>query len=379
MSNDQSYGNPLRNATAVNILRSWLRALDIVHEDGFKDGCDLLVLCQDAGIIQVQVLMEGGCKVAGDQVSVPAKAFTGKRKEDALEAFYVVLDAAGYERREPVRRGGDGPTNENGNLRKLHYKDEDFLVSIRHSEFRRSPNPADDRWKKYETAMTKVVWKFHQAEGIGEMCARMSVDIKDLMQIARCLMVNFCARYETEIRVENYNEGRFYRYLRQRFFGDIKHLLERKERSLIPHGEAVRIALGVEGEISPDPTDAYIMAIDHVLGLDEARQALDSEQAEEVIFSSEDDARYVKRNRQLDLTSSAALLEKLLGALPHDRMMEALTKASENLDLDYITRKEALRRIREHHAECETCQASGEIGAQEEQESAGFDSAGADE
>lgn len=387
MSQSPNYCIQARNATAVNILRSWLRAANVPTAPA-APGFDLAVVDVLSEVQQVKVVMKDE-PAAPTGITVQASDITGRKESVALAAFYTITDSAGYERVAPINRGGNVRLNEKGNPRKLHYKDEGFMVSIRHTEFRRSPNPADDRWKQYKAVMEKVVWKFFQSNY--EMCCRQAVDIKDLLQVARCLMVNFCARYETPTPVWNDNERKFYRYLQQRFHYDVRAIMVKSERSLMPDSDTVRTALACDSEASPDPTDAYVAALDapeEDLSLARAIFAGSSTDAsipESLDVADEVDEDYIERHCVLDTSSTsarrssaAAKLTDLLANMPHDSMVRVLREASENFAFDFVTRKEAYRQLRLHEQKCDSC-ASVQSGAEEDEELAGTDSLGAEE
>lgn len=335
------YAEQPRNATAVNILRSWLTAVGIKHKPSKLQGYDICVEGRAGGEVQVQVAMGGEEKSKEAGVQVLARDITGKRASKKLDAFWSVTDAAGFERRQPVDRGAEPEANAKGNPRKLHYRDEFDLVAFRHTEFRWSPDPPADRWVRYKPTIEKVAWGFLKMNS--RLAARHQFDIDDVLQYARVWVVNYCARYEVPNPLHNDNERKCYRYLQQRFNNDLRALLLKKERSTIPDAETVSIAL--YGAPDSDPEVAW--------GWDERR---DSERDDEV------DPDYVARHCELDVStpqarrrSAGKVLGELLSQLDHDQFVTTLRGAASSTSIDMTARKEASRLLRAHEAACEAC------------------------
>jgi hypothetical protein len=160
---------------------------------------------------------------------------------------------------------------------------------------------------------------------------------------------------------------------------------------MTPDAETVRVALfgSADGneEISPDPTDAYIRALDNeeVVELGravinkpgvihepfaaerrkrtEASALADQDDAlDELVSGQGQDYDYVARNCELDLSSATSRhrtanerLGQLLGQLPHDLLVEKLKTVQDNLRFDSATRREAKRRLAMHVGECRAC------------------------
>lgn len=359
------------NATAVNILRSWLKSVGIANRPSTVPGFDLSVSVAGGGDLEVQVCRRKDETMPGQGVQVLASDITGKNLARALSAFWRVTDAAGLDRVKPFERGAEPEPNAKGNPRKLHYRDDEFLVAIRHTEFRRAPNPDPERFAHYKATMEKTSWAFLRLNF--ELCARHGVGIDDIMTHARCYVVNFCTRYETPEEVFHDNERKCYAYIRQRLNSDFLPILRKKERSMIPDAETVSIGLYGRPFFG---RSWFTHGQDHVgpevsLGMEE----------EDV-----EDEDYVRRHRLLDTStpaarraSAAAMLRELLAGMPHDAMVEALRGASENLVLDSVTRREAARQFGLHAKGCSTCPASGDLGVEEDEELPGEDARGAQE
>lgn len=362
MSKKQNYTIQAPNATAVNVLRSWLRAVNVPVSTSKLPGFDLVVEGR-FGDVEVQVTKRRDETLTGDGVQVLAGDITGRSPATALAAFHKVTDAAGYERRTPVNRGAEAELNAKGNVRKLHYKDEDFLVTIRHTQFRRSPNPPESVWKKYKDAIEKTSASFLRSNF--ELCVRNGLTIDDVMTVARCFVVNFCSQFEIPEEQTTFcdNERKCYQYLKQNLYLDdnssLRAMLLKKERSTLPDAETVSIALfgspDADTEVSPDA------------------------EGEEVDYD------YVAKHCELDTsspsarkTSAASKLGELLASLPHDQMVELLANAAKNTNFDFTTRKEAARQLRIHATACDSC-LPGDAGIEEDEDLAGSDTLGSEE
>lgn len=319
-----------KNATAVNVLRSWLNSTGLKVE-GTSRGAGRMVVASPAGQrISVQITSSDS-QIDPDCIQVQARDILGKRLQRALEAFWSVTDALGEPRREPINRGPEPAQNEKGNPRKLHYRENFFDVVIRHTEFRRSVNPDPEVFARFRVTMERVAWNFLKLNS--HLCARNCIEIEDLLQLARCWLVNFCSRYMTSRPTHFDNERKFHRYLQQRFHCDLYPVLLKQQRSTLPDQETVCVALFDRPEIPGQ------------------------DQVEDV-----EDESYRTRKCQLDVStmdkrrnSAAAMLDKLLAGMPHQQMLETLDAATSNPDIEYSARREAGRRLKVHRQKCSTC------------------------
>lgn len=399
----ETYTKRSKNSVPVCILKSWLRAGGIQVSTPETPGHDLLVTKHDGSILKVVVSDDVGEHSADMRVS--AKAFTGRRDDVAIAALLEVQVAAGYEPKRPDLRDKNVVRNEKGGVRKHIYRDEDFLVTIRHNELRRAPNPPPEVFQRYESTMREAVWSFmralHGKSTCFDICARHGLEMNDLLTYARLYVVNFVGRYEIDNPIHSDNERLCYRYIKQRLHNDFLPVLLKKERSVLPDSQTAQIALlgctheGADTEnklkngdkyggthkettqaisLSPsvDPTDAYIAALDNpkaiALGRRMSSETLDEHEVERLdnFFVRMSASR--PRNRVLDTSSVAArrksatkMLGDMLGELPHERLVEVLGDTVRNLRLDQGARLEALRRLRAHRNECSSCEADSNI------------------
>lgn len=377
MSKAVTHRFPKKNAVAVNILRSWLSAVGVPVRVSDTPGFDLTVGDRTGNEVEVMVAVKDDEALPGPGVQVVAGAFTGRQEQRALAAFHKVTAATGWGTPRPLDRGAGVPINEEtGNPRKLFYQNEEFLVAIRHNEFRRSPNPPVARWRQYQNAMNWVVWRFYYKNI--DLCQRQKMDFEDVMQYARCFMVNFCSRYEratttnAAYKLKAANEGLFMEYLRQRLSG-LHQIMVKKDRRNVPDEDAVRRAFGSDAmKCHPSPADAYQLALDHPKELAEVRAIWRGEKEGEIpaLFTEEPvDQAYLARNCELDTTTFAARrssartkLAELLGKLPHERLLAVLQGAATDTEQDFVVRKEAHRQLRTHAKSCKLC----DFGVQKE-------------
>ncbi len=388
-----------KNAVSVCILKTWLRNAGIEVLVG-EPGADLVVTTVTKDKLKVVVRDSGEANDYGESgvLNIRAKSFTTRRIDDAINDFYRVQMAAGYLPVKPPFRDGGLQVAVNGNAMKAHYKNEDFLVSVRHQEFRRAPNPPDSVWKQYDSVMKEAVWAFmHMAMGrntVYDICARHGLDMGDLLTYARVYVCNFTSRYETDKPVNSDNERLCYKYIKQRLRNDFLPVLLKKERSVLPDSQTVQVALlgtvsdmaGTQHEVvdpeslsprrasahyvspSTDPTDSYIEAIDNPRIVEIGRNMVrfgylsdnDIVRMEEFENNVE---KTIPRNQVLDTTnesvrkkSAGALLDQLLGQLPHQQFVESLHSIWVDQRRDSSTRNEAGKRLQQHAKKCDDCQ-----------------------
>lgn len=296
------------NNVAVNLFRAWLRAVGIPFRDSSTPDADFTLTATSGESLTVCVGRE---HVPDGALSVPRKAMTGKRISAALEAFWAVTDAAGYPRRRPVDRGPELAPNKHGNPRKLHYRHEPFLVSVRHTELRSAPDPTPEQWALYEPVARRVAgtyWRNYR-----NALSRNGHDFEDVLAHTRCLTINFCARHE--VPDDPRNPYRLKCYLLQRLFTDAAKVLLKKERSVLPDAETANICVygRPEGEEGTEPEIEVV-----------------------------------------EFESSEARLERRLSALPHTDLVKGLRQAALRRDLGAAA-KLAATRLQEHLDKCKVC------------------------
>lgn len=403
----QPYQKRAKNLTGVNILKSWLRDVGIKFEQPQEATHDLVVIKADGEKMPVAVRGPGfdsTITYPDTVVMVESKAFTGRRDDGALKELYKVQEAAGFPQQKPSLRDKNVVYNEKGGARKLHYRDEEFLVAIRHNELRRAPNPPNDTWKKYDSTVREATWRFMRGmvgkHTCHEICTRHGYEMADVLTYSRVFVVNFVGRYAIDNPLCNDNERLCFEYIVQRLKNDFLPVLLKKERSVLCDAETVQIALTgtvSDNEIrervqsdpdlptrdrgssfmsaSVDPTELYIQALDNPDVLAAGRRMSSSSKVSnkdiKVLEEFVEDITAIEpRNRVLDVSTNASrrqsaknLLTTLLGKLPHDEMVEALRGVWEGTRHDNSTRVESFKRLSKHVKGCETCAANPELAA----------------
>lgn len=327
-----------RNARAVCQAMAWLKAVGIQADLDTTGASDLVLMKKDGGVLPIKLATSSDePKPAQECLVVLAKELASRDAPIALRAFHAITEAAGFGAPIPVDRGLAPEKN-------LCYNDNFELVSFRHKEFRRVPNPDPEELLQYEKIMRQASFRFLNMNQ--QRCRMNSLFVDDLMTYARVWTCNYLGLYKVAKVSNNDNVKKLRAYLKQRF-AEFATMIEKKERSCIPSPEAVNIAF----EGTP-VTPRY------------------GEIAGSFSVEDEVDQDYIERHSELDTTdedtrrtSAAAVLAKHLQALPHDKMIETLLEASENLALCVVARGEAKRQLRLHKKKCQQCGAAAPVVA----------------
>lgn len=337
----------MNTVTALNILKSWLRANKLAYSKAEVPGVDILVegptACAAVRVVQgIQKPIEGVIDVSTDDIG-------HDDLDTALAAYHVVTRAVGAGEPKPFDRGVEPTRN--------FYGDEPFLTDVRHTEVRRSPNPSPEKFRQYDKVMHKAVWTFYNVNR--DFCRRMGLAVEDLMTYAQTMLISFCARQEREDRSQDENEIQLYVYLRQRFAEKYKTSTKR-ERSIVPDADTVSIGLldrnyrnergrPVDFEYENDPRD--VEGDELMLRLMGSKGSVPAT-----------DLAYRQRRRQLDCSnpgkrkaSATKMLEEKLASLDHDDLVRVLAAAKTNILIHPDARREASKRLIEHEDGCETC------------------------
>lgn len=359
----KSYQKPSPNARALTQVNAWLRAAEIPTKPASTPGCDLAIVTDDGRELQVKIAAGSAETVGADALVVFAKDLTSRHGAVALKAFHQITVAAGRGSPNPVALRGVEP------LKKLHYDDNFELVSMRHKEFRRVPNPSTADLEVFTAVVRKAVRRFMFINTV--ICRRHLLAFEDLQTYAQVWTCNYLGLYKVENPTQNDNERKLYVYLCQRF-AEFAKMIVKKERNCIPDSETASIAstgrpyagpisaragtfVGADwGEQSFEEAQeqeleaevGFVSSQEPIYdpGLQEdPRQSADEEHQEQKL----DDARRRKEAQKL-------LAEKLL-ALPHDKRIEALEAVAESSHVCYDARLEARKQLRLHHSSCQDC------------------------
>lgn len=314
-----------KNSRGLNLLRSWLSALDIAFVSAPAQTADLAVTAKGGDVVMVQVNAPDSPKALAGTVVIKSGDLTGRNISKALKTFADLVATLGFEYREPVSRGAL-PSQ------KLNYRDNFEEVALRHTELRRCPNPSDAELKKCDTAIKDVVRHFMHTNHL--FCEMNLLQAQDLHTYAQMWTISYLGMYQIVDPMEGNNEGKLRRYLRQRLM-EYKTISKKKGRNML---------------VPPQDAKRYTEMI---------TQEDDSEEI---------DLAYLERHNELSLRSAPArrdsatrLLEQKLREMPHDEMIQLLGDTYQNSHLHPDARGEALRRLNYHQQTCSTCATVGVV------------------
>ena len=297
-------------------LKTWLTAVEIEFEDTTNG---LLVTNKE------------GAKVS----LIYGPELTGRSLQKSLDAFAAIQASLGYEPKLPVDRGPPPK-------RKAHYSRDFELVAMRHSEFRRAPNPPAWKLKAYRPVAEKAAKKFHRKNQM--LCQDHLLEVGDLTTYAQLWTVNYIAMYEID-GVHSGENGRFLaQYLGQRFSEFQRHL-KKKSRNMLPmlddayiaaHGRPYEYTNKNEWFAAENdgPASAWVTAEDP---------------------DDEDGPEETAEDRERTRRGAVTYLEAKLASMPHDEMVALLVGAVESDRIHVDARKEASRRLRAHAVSCSGC------------------------
>lgn len=336
-----------KNAVALNILRSWLRAVNIPYSSNCFEA-DLVVHGKQNDV-RILVPMEAEPSQEG-YLQILASDITGKSRDRAVHAFKAIAQAVGcpglpvpFDRPEPTVRPS--------------YKTEEFLVTIRANETRRSPNPSPEKFKQYAHCLKTAANRFLNLNR--EMCIRWGYELDDLHTIARTLFINFASRYEKEEAEQCENEKLLYSYLNQRY-SEFRAALIKRDRSTYPDIDTVQIAMSHNENVRllsfrnfETRERVFDFSVEpHSSPLD--RPPLDRPKPYRPDYL--DCSNPTSRKASAD-----AVLTQRLEALPHENMVETLSRAAQSILINTDAKAEAHRRLVRHWGDCLMCQKNIEL------------------
>ncbi len=359
-----------KNAQAVRVAHSWLRAVNVPATDSARPGCDIAVKCADGAVIDVALVLSFEDELPDSAgLVVLAGDMANPNLDVAFEALHVITEEAGYGRPVPVDRGP----------RIRVYGDDFFLVCARHTEFRRAPDMPSEKQKKYAPLVARACRSFFAKNA--KLCAMHGYEVQDLTTYAwtwtNIFVHSYEVRKETNAQGDD-NERLFTKYMKDQFFHLFKQMLDANKK-LFPDPDTVHIALmgrtfdenhSVE-KYSTDPREGIATQLD-ASGDDR--------------FSLEEPKEVSADRRR---RAAAKVLKENLARLPHDVMVQKLKETSENENRDYQTRREARRLLRVHAKGCAACenltlpllatQGAVEVGGRGKETEAGVDALGGEE
>jgi len=332
------YQQPPMNARALCQAMSWLKAVGIKYSPGPQDGGDLVLATKAGGEIQVKLAMtKDEPRPARECLVVLAKELASPQAPVALRAFHAITEAAGYGSPLPVDRGVEPDY-------KLHYNDNFELVSFRHKDFRRVPNPDPAELAQYKRVLEQSCYRFVNMNQ--EMCRRNCLLVEDLMTYAQVWTCNYLGLHKVAVETVNDNVRKLRCFLKQRF-AEFAHMIQKKERNCFPAPDTVQIAIlgkpidenhRLEGW-SVDPMSDE--AIAHRRKLMEDKELVNDE--------------------ALRRAAAQEYLSSHFGAMPHEKMVEVLKAAMNNTSFCHDARIEARKQLTFHQKHCVVC--SGVVSA----------------
>lgn len=311
-------------------LKTWLTAVDIAYQD---TASGLVVNSKEGDPVPVDL----GTDRRPNSISVRGRDLTSRDLNKSLKAFQTLQEALGYEPRLPVDRGPI-PTQ------KMHYARDFELVAMRHSEFRRAPNPRDEDLAQYRVVIDKAVWKFYRKNQ--QMCSDHGYDVGDLRTYAYLWTVNYMGLYDRPNLEKEERERFLCHYLGQRF-SEFHGQLQKKKRNTLPMLDDAFIA--AHGRPYEYSTKSNWFATSEE----------DQDSPEEAWIAEEEQGNAPKgksyTKRAAARKEAGAILDERLRELDHDQMVAVLSDAIENDRIHLDARREASRRLRAHSTVCEKC------------------------
>lgn len=361
----KTYKTPAKNARALIQVSAWLKAVGIEVKPSEAPGCDLAVTHKAGNQVDVAVVTSyDHVPLFGDGLVVLANELTSQHTATAHRAFHMITVAAGYGTPNPVAGRGAEPS------RKLRYDDNFELVSMRHREFRRVPNPEAKDITAYNKVVYKAIKRFMGINAV--ICRRNGVEFEDLRSYARVWTCNYLGLFKVANPTENDNERKLYAYLNQRFT-EMAGMLVKKERNCVPDLQAAHIArFGTTFEAinRKQGLGTYLETSAEMSFEDHAEALLDEEVAEEIEVAAFQDGyeglmipevdaqekeKKISDNKRRKL--AAAALKTKLASMPHEDLLALLGSTSTNAYVHPDARKEAVRQLRLHKEDCSVCAA----------------------
>jgi hypothetical protein len=293
---------------AENVLRSWLRAVGI--------GCDPAAGGISVAGALISVVPDPRDELLDNTISLLADV-TSSDLSEALEAFHAVTTATGNGMPVPVDRG-PAPTHAEV------YGQDLFLVASRHREFRNSPDLPANKVLEYKPVVVRWARSFFMQNR--ELCQGHGYEVGDLVTFGWMWAHVYAHKSEIVTKGDD-NKKLLTRCLQQRG-SELHRYLKKKARDTFPDRQTAYFVMTGEPLSS-----AKVIEID----------TAPSEQPK---------AAVVVRSRK----EAADTLESRLAALPHDRMVEALTEASVSFNRDYATQQTAAKMLKKHVGSCTCCQ-----------------------
>lgn len=244
------------------------------------------------------------------------------------------------------------PNRGSGETIKIRARDEFELVAFRHAELRRVPNPDPVRLKFYEPTIASACANFYRR--CKNLCDDSMYQIDDLKSFAYVWAINYIGLYQLSSDEGDQNLKLLRTYLNQRF-NELRKLLWKKNRNVLIHYDEAAIVLTgtVFNEIPLRQRKAQLLNPEDFSNIVDFISVPESQPL---------DQAYLNRHRGYETNSvekrkenASKALEEGLAKLGHDKMLEVLIEARDNVRVHPDAQKHAGKKLREHTENCEQC------------------------
>ncbi len=311
-------------------LSSFLTANKIKHELA-PVGWDFNVTAKDGSVVQVVVN-------ANDLGSTDHARVFGE--------YHRITQALGYGSPRPVNRGPEPDT-------KLHMNDEPDLVSIRHRQYRLSPNPSTQEIRSYEPFVIESAKKF--CRNRASFCSMAGIEFEDVTTYACNMLVVYLGNYRL-LRGSMTDNVKKYRSFLNQSLDEYTTLWTKKGRSIVPEKDTAMIC---QVGFDPDNSSVKIEFVN-----DEGSRANVQSYA---IVTSEDikveDSEEFPRRKRGPVPANptkrkqfkAKELEERLGELSCEDLMVNLYQVATGTKHQNDTKRLAMSQYNGHRENCSDC------------------------
>jgi hypothetical protein len=320
---NKDYVKEFPNARAVSQTISWLKAVGVNVSVG--NDCDICANDKNGAAVKINV---SPSNFTNSDFVVSGPAISGKGSS-SLEEFHALTQKLGFGSPIAVDRGV-APEH------KLHYSDNFELVSFRHNEFRKAPNPTSEELNKYKQILKHSCHFFYRRNF--KTCERNLIGEDDLMSYALVWTTTYLGLYKVQRETNNDNVRKLRAYLNQRF-AEFAKMISKKERNVLPSSDTAEVCIW--GQQLDSWTKKAGCAPEPVSDVgDEYKKKHSS-------INTQNTA--VRKN------SARQLLFNKLNSMDHDLMVSTLEETSKNNFICNASRLEAARVLRDHRTKCPKC------------------------
>lgn len=326
-----------KNAQAVRVAMSWLRAVDIPSEASAKPGCDIAMKAADGTTVDVAFVYGLDGELPEDCIVIDAAEMSSPKRDVALVAFHILTESAGHGRPTPVDRGAE-PT-------KRIYGDDFFAAAARHTEFRLAPNLGNEKMKQYGSIVARQTRVFFSRNA--RLCSLHGYEVEDLMTYAWVWTHIFAHKFERQdLQTEkgDDNERLLTKFLKDRFTEFYGHL-RRVGKNTFPEADTFSTVMMGRAEVVSEPS--YDPRKDPTL-------AFSGAETDKPAPAPEENAEAAARKRKAFANVLKKNLERL-GEADHGLMVTRLLEESRNTQRDFQTRRVARQLLRKHAVNCPDC------------------------